>query len=140
MIDKNAIATRRDLIQAGIGFAAAAAAPKWASAANPAQLASAPEPSPKMIGIQIGAISFVDEGVNKVLDVLQERGQVNTLFLSTFTDDVGTGGRQIKSRPLPDHGKQEYDDFHGGELRHTARAVLYRHSLQGYKSPGPWQP
>ncbi|HEY6765155.1 MAG TPA: twin-arginine translocation signal domain-containing protein, partial [Candidatus Sulfotelmatobacter sp.] len=29
--------------------------------------------SSKMIGIQVGAISFVDEGTEKVLDVLQER-------------------------------------------------------------------
>jgi hypothetical protein len=41
----------------------------------------------KMIDIQIGAISFVDEGVNKVLDILQEKGSVNTLFISSFTYD-----------------------------------------------------
>jgi hypothetical protein len=70
----------------------------------------------KMIGIQIGAISFVDEGLNKVLDILQEKGGVNTLFISAFTYDRGTGGRQVPSRPLPDHGKQEYDKFHGGDF------------------------
>ena len=36
----------------------------------------------KMIGIQIGAISFVDEGTERVLDMLQERGGVNILFLA----------------------------------------------------------
>jgi hypothetical protein len=77
---------------------------------------SAPPASEKMIGIQISAISFVDEGVNKVLDILQEKGGVNTLFLSAFTYDRGTGGRQVPGRPLPDHGKQEYDDFHGGDF------------------------
>jgi hypothetical protein len=75
-----------------------------------------PPSSNKMIGIQIGAVSFVDEGVNKVLDLLQEKAQVNTLFISTFTYDLGTGGRQVPSRPLPDHGKQEYDKFHGGNF------------------------
>ena len=94
MTEKNEIATRRDFIQAGIGVAAAVAAPNWASAAISAPLASARAPSQKMIGIQISAISFVDEGVNKVLDILQEQGQVNALFLSTFTYDGGTGGRQ----------------------------------------------
>ena len=29
--------------------------------------------SSKMIGIQVGAVSFVDEGTERVLDVLQER-------------------------------------------------------------------
>jgi hypothetical protein len=116
MSEKIAIATRRDFIQAGIGVAAVASAPGWAEAVNSASVASAKAASEKMIGIQISAISFVDEGVNKVLDILQERGQVNALFLSTFTYDGGTGGRQVKSRPLPDHGKQEYDNFHGGNF------------------------
>src|SRR5947207_6868994 len=67
------------------------------------------------IGIQAGAVSFVDEGTEKVLDILQERGAVNTLFLATFTYGRGIAGRQVPGQPLPDHGKQEYDlDFHGG--------------------------
>ncbi len=69
----------------------------------------------KTIGIQVGAVSFVDEGTEKVLDILQERAAVNTLFLATFTYGRGIAGRQIPGQPLPDHGKQEYDlDFHGG--------------------------
>jgi hypothetical protein len=61
--------------------------------------------SSKMIGIQVGAISFVDEGTEKVLDVLQERAFVNTLFLAVFTYGRGIAGRQIPGQPLPDHGK-----------------------------------
>lgn len=69
----------------------------------------------KMIGIQVGAVSFVDEGVEKVLDVFEERARINTLFLATFTYGRGIAGRQVPGQPLPDHGKQEYDlDFHGG--------------------------
>jgi hypothetical protein len=102
--------SRRTFLQSGVGLVAAAAVPKlWADEAK-----SVPANSDKMIGIQIGAISFVDEGLNKVLDTLQERGQVNTLFLSAFTYDIGTGGRQVRGRPFPDHGVQEYDNFHGG--------------------------
>src|SRR2546429_4867430 len=71
----------------------------------------------KMIGIQVGAISFVDEGTEKVLDILQERACVNTLFLAIFTYGRGIAGRQIPGQPLPDHGKQEYDlNFHGGNF------------------------
>jgi len=40
--------------------------------------------SSKMIGIQVGAISFVDEGIEKVLDVLQERACVNTSTCGSF--------------------------------------------------------
>lgn len=108
----NSAVTRRKLLQTGAGLAATAAVTSmWTDLAEAALAPSSPG---KMIGVQIGAVSFVDEGVNKVLDILQERGQVNTLFLSVFTYDRGTGGRQVPSRPLPDHGKQEYGTFHGG--------------------------
>ncbi len=82
-------------------------------------LLAAAEPAPKTIGIQIGAVSFVDEGVEKVLDTVQETAHVNTLFVATFTYGRGIAGRQLPNQPLPDHGKQEYDNrgpqaFHGG--------------------------
>jgi len=77
-----------------------------------AEAAAAPT---KMIGIQAGAISFVDEGTEQVLDIFQQRGAVNTIFLATFTYGRGIAGRQVPGQPLPDNGKQEYDhDFHGG--------------------------
>src|SRR5437870_3513949 len=56
--------------------------------------------SSKMIGMQVGAVSFVDEGTEKVLDVLQERAGVNTLFLAVFTYGRGIAGRQIPGQPL----------------------------------------
>jgi len=76
---------------------------------------AAPVPS-KMIGIQVGAVSFVDEGVEKVLDAFQQNAHVNTLFVATFTYGRGIAGRQVPGQPLPDHGKQEYDTatFKGG--------------------------
>ena len=78
---------------------------------------SAAAVSASMIGIQIGAVSFVDEGTEEVLDILQERACVNTLFLAVFTYGRGIAGRQIPGQPLPDHGKQEYDlKFHGGNF------------------------
>src|SRR2546426_256847 len=73
-------------------------------------------PAKKMIGIQVGAISFVDEGFDKVLDIFQERASINTLFLAVFTYGRGIAGRQVPGQPLPDHGKQEYDQLHGGNF------------------------
>ena len=63
------------------------------------------------VGIQIGAVSFVDEGTPEVLDLLRERAGVNAILLACQTFDRGTGGRQIPGHPLPDHGEQRYDDF-----------------------------
>src|SRR6266851_10071042 len=70
----------------------------------------------KMIGIQVGAVSFFDEGTEKVLDEFERDAAVNTLFLATFTYGRGIAGRQVPGQPLPDHGKQEYDTdtFKGG--------------------------
>lgn len=62
-----------------------------------------------LVAIQVGAVSFVDEGVAPVLDMVQERGAVNALFLATPTWTRGTGGRQLPGYPLPDHGVQEHD-------------------------------
>src|ERR1700751_5355508 len=65
---------RREFLKIAAGAGASLAIP------SPGATVSA-----KMIGIQVGAVSFVDEGTEKVLDVLQERGGVNTLFLAVFT-------------------------------------------------------
>ncbi len=106
---------RRDFFKASAaGFAAVVAV-------GPSPLASvlqASEPSaaPKSIGIQVGAVSFADEGPEKVLDVLQDRGAIDTVYLATFTYGRGLAGRQIPGHPFPDHGSPESDEktFHGG--------------------------
>src|SRR5216117_1172518 len=72
--------------------------------------AQADEPARRMIGIQVGSISLVDEGVEPVLDIFQEKGAVDTIFVTTFTYGRGLGGRQIPGQPFPDHGKQESDE------------------------------
>lgn len=68
----------------------------------------------RFVAIQIGGRSFVDEGVEKVLDDLSEKGGVNVLMPTVFTYGRGLAGRQIPGQPLPDHGVQEYDEIHGG--------------------------
>jgi hypothetical protein len=81
-----------------------------------ASASAQPEAQKKMVGIQIGAVSFADEGVEPVLDILQTKAHVNTLFIAVFTYGRGIAGRQVPGQPLPDHGKQQYDTdtFHGG--------------------------
>jgi TAT (twin-arginine translocation) pathway signal sequence len=111
---------RREFLKIAGGAGAALALP------TSAETASA---SGKMIGIQIGAVSFVDEGTEKVLDMLQERAHVNTLFLAIFTYGRGIAGRQIPGQPLPDHGKQEYDlNFHGGNFA-TPHPQYYKNTV-----------
>ena len=45
----------------------------------------------------------MDEGAEKVLDALQERACVNTLFLAVFTYSRDIVERKIPGQPLPDH-------------------------------------
>jgi hypothetical protein len=100
---------RREFIQASTAAAVTTAIPG-------AQALAAAANSPAMVGMQVGAVSFVDEGVEKVLDTFQKDGAVNTLFVATFTYGRGIAGRQLPGQPLPDHGKQQYDtdSFFGG--------------------------
>ncbi|HTE25569.1 hypothetical protein [Flavitalea sp.] len=82
-----------------------------------------------MHGIQIGAVSFVDEGVDQVLDIVQKRGGVNTLFLTVFTYGRGLAGRQLPGEKFPDHGSQESDSktFHGGNYA-TVHPEFYKNT------------
>jgi hypothetical protein len=113
--------TRRDFLKTAAAATALASAPELLSAESKKQ---------KTIGIQIGAASFVDEGVDQALDILKDRGAVNTIFLTTFTYGRGLAGRQIPGQPFPDHGSQESDEktFHGGNYA-TPHAEFYKNTV-----------
>jgi hypothetical protein len=66
------------------------------------------------VGIQIGLVSFLDEGVKPVLDFLQEKAKVNALLASTPTWSRGNAGRGLDF--FPDHGKAEPDNLIGGAM------------------------
>src|ERR1700716_811037 len=100
---------RRQFLHSAAAAALTTTLPNSSAAAEPVK------PN-KMIGLQVGAVSFVDEGVEKALDEFQRDAAINSLFLATFTYGRGIAGRQVPGQPLPDHGKQTYDTdtFHGG--------------------------
>ncbi|HMF73689.1 MAG TPA: hypothetical protein VK616_19545 [Flavitalea sp.] len=96
-----------------------------------ATLASEQKPADsKIIGIQIGPESFVDEGTENVLDILQQKGAVNTVFLTAFTYGGGFAGRLRKGRSFPDHGEPASEEkfFHGGNYA-TPHAQYYRSTV-----------
>jgi hypothetical protein len=106
--------------------------------ANPKAESPAPE-SPHQqkpfIAIQIGARSFVDEGVDKCLDTLQEKAKVNVLMPTVFTYGRGLAGRQIPGLPLPDHGVQEYDEVHGGSYTRIHSEYYKNSVIQDLRAP-----
>jgi len=122
--------TRREFLSTAAATAAITLLPAASRAAT------VPAKPDKMIGIQVGAVSFLDEGTDRVLDILQERGQVNTLFLAAFTYGRGIAGRQVEGQSLPDHGRQEYDrDFHGGNYATPHPNYYARTALKQTKAP-----
>ena len=93
--------------------------------------------TPRMIGIQVGAVSFVDEGVEPVLDLFEQAANVNTLFVATFTYGRGIAGRQVPGQPLPDHGKQQYDadTFHGGSYTRVHPQYYRETVMRDFRAP-----
>jgi hypothetical protein len=119
---------RREFLQQSASLAVlAAAGPLPVSAV--VQSAESPGVR-KSIGIQVGAVSFVDEGTEKVLDIFQERGAIDAIYLAAFTYGRGLAGRQVPGQPFPDHGAQESDEktFHGGNYA-TPHPEFYRDTV-----------
>ncbi len=119
---------RRAFLQYSADLAALAAIGPLANSATTS--AAEPPPDRKSIGIQIGSASFVDEGAEHVLDLLRDRGAIDTIYLTTFTYGRGLAGRQIPGQPFPDHGVQESDEnfFHGGNYA-TPHPEYYRDTI-----------
>src|ERR1700758_1697762 len=100
------------------------------------RLSPPPPPSGRTVGIQVGAVSFVDEGVESVLDRFQLDANINALSIASFSYGRGIAGRQVPGQPLPDHGKQEYDpEFHGGNFARTHEQYYAHTSLKKIQAP-----
>lgn len=121
---------RREFMQNAGAAASLAALPGIEAFAAPAK-------SDPMVGIQVGAVSFVDEGVEPALDIFQRDGAVNTLFIATFTYGRGIAGRQVPGQPLPDHGKQQYDtgSFYGGCYTKVNPKFFQNTAFKSFRAP-----
>jgi len=125
---------RKFLKNTGAFTAAVAAAPGAACSFREEK-----EEGNKIVGIQLGAVSFMDEGVDQLLDALQERAGVNTIFMSAFCYDRGLNGRQMPGHPFPDHGVRESDEktYYGG-FYCTPHAKFYANTaIKGDKMRAP---
>jgi hypothetical protein len=119
---------RRTFLKAGAGFTSVATITPIALTSS--LRAVEKSVAEKMIAIQVGAVSFVDEGVEPVLDIFRDKGAVNTICLTTFPYGRGLGGRQIPGQLFPDHGSQQSDEttFHGGNYA-TPHAEFYKNTV-----------
>jgi hypothetical protein len=65
------------------------------------------------IAIQVPPFCWKDEGVEKVLDIIQEKAHVNTIWAYTYTYEH----RRLTAAQLPDHGKAAFEaDYNGGSF------------------------
>ncbi len=87
------------------------------------------------VGIQIGAISFIDEGVEPVLDILEEKAGVNGLFISALSWSYGNAGRAVYG--FPDHGVAEPDNLQGGAFYQPNPAYFASSDHRAFAAPDP---
>lgn len=87
------------------------------------------------VGIQIGAISFIDEGVEQALDTLEQRSGVNALLISALSWSRGNAGRALYG--FPDHGVQEPDHLQGGAFWNPNPAYYESTTHRNFMAPDP---
>ena len=93
----------------------------------------------KFVGIQISPISFIDEGVEAVLDTLQTRVGVNVLMIGTVSWLGLKSGRSI-SHALdgwPDHGVPEPFAMKGGAYFEPDPAYYTKTLIKDFKAKDP---
>ena len=88
-----------------------------------------PDPVEKFVGIQISPISFIDEGVEPLLDTLQQRAGVNVLMIGTISWLGLKVGRRISHalEGWPDHGVKQPYTMRGGAYTRV-RPEYYTHT------------
>ena len=96
---------RRTFIGLSTAFAALFTRPARSQSIPAPKVSRTPVKNRKdYVGIQVRGFSWVDEGVDQVLDNLQQKGDVNSVWAYTFS--YGEARLQKNGPvPLPDHGK-----------------------------------
>jgi len=87
------------------------------------------------VGIQIGAISFIDEGLTKVFDTIQEKAGANAIFVSALSWSRGNAGRPDPSWGYADHGVAKEDHLIGGAFFNPNPEYYKNTFLREFKAP-----
>jgi hypothetical protein len=95
--------------------------------------------SEKFVGIQISPISFIDEGVDVVLDTLQQRVGVNVLMIGTVSWLGLKAGRSISHEldGWPDHGVPEPLTMKGGAYIKPHDEFYQNTFIKDYRATDP---
>lgn len=93
----------------------------------------------KFVGIQISPVSFIDEGVDEVLETLQERVGVNVLMIGTVSWLGLKVGRSISYEfdGWPDHGVPEPLTLQGGAYFDPDPGYYRNTFIKDYRATDP---
>jgi len=93
----------------------------------------------KFVGVQISPVSFIDEGVDQVLETLQERVGVNVLMIGTVSWLGLKVGRSISHEldGFPDHGVAEPFTLQGGAYLNPDSAYYRNTLINNYRATDP---
>lgn len=96
-------------------------------------------PDEKFVAMQISPISFIDEGVDEVLDTLQNRVGVNVLMIGTVSWLGLKAGRSISHEldGWPDHGIPEPFAMKGGAYFDPDPRYYERTFIRDFKAKDP---
>src|ERR1051325_9418440 len=86
------------------------------------------------VGIQVKPYAWVDEGIEPLLDNLQHKGAVNTVWAYTY-DFAEARMRPDGTIPLPDHGKAGSPDFVGGAFYDYDPKYFRNTILKDFRAP-----
>lgn len=92
-----------------------------------------------IIGTQISPISFIDEGVEPLLDLLQHRIGINALFIGTISWLGLKVGRRISAQleGWPDHGVPEPFSMKGGSYITFHPEYYANTSIRNFQATDP---
>ncbi len=93
----------------------------------------------KFVGVQISPVSFIDEGVETVLETLQERVGVNVLMIGTVSWLGLKVGRSISHQfdGWPDHGVPEPLTLKGGAYFEPNPDYYQNTFIKNYRATDP---
>jgi hypothetical protein len=128
---------------AGAGFGGTAAAERVAAQEPTHRAGTAPVGDrsttvnrKNFVGIQVKPFAWGDEGIDTLLDTVQQKGNVNTVFVYTYDYDPN---RTTKDGPipLPDHGKYGPSGKQrvGGAFYDYDQKYFRKTTLKDFRSP-----
>src|SRR5687768_9580931 len=111
-------ASSADPRSAGAHAASATAGALAAAASASAQAASslAAWPGKKIIAIQLDSIAPANEGVERVLDEVQQRASVNVLMIDSLWFTPGVSAAELAREDLRGHVKEPNSGLVGGRM------------------------